>query len=303
MDRELQVGSHHVQLSSLEKEMYPEDRLTKWDLVDYYHQMAGIMLPHMQDRPISMERFPDGINGLSFYEKQVPDHFPDWIDTAQVKIKERDETQRQVVCNLPETLVYLANQACIVPHIWLSRKDSLNHPDKMIFDLDPPGNDFDPVRQAALDLHSLLQKLRLPAYVMTTGSRGLHVVVPLDGEMDFDGVRDFAQKLATALASAYPDRLTTEVRKNKRNGRLFLDTLRNAYGQTSVAPYSLRAIPGAPVATPLDWDEVHRSDLDAQTYDMNNIFRRLGQKEDPWKRMFQHRSSLREIKEEEILVG
>jgi bifunctional non-homologous end joining protein LigD len=186
------------------------------------------------------------------------------------------------------------DQGLVTPHIWLSRADKLHRPDKLIFDLDPPGSDFEPVRAAAQALHDLLPELGLAPFVMTTGSRGAHVVAPLDRSADFDVVRSFAKDVSQVLAQRYPDRLTVETRKAKRQGRLFLDTLRNAYGQNSVAPYGVRAKPGAPVATPIDWDELSDPDLHSQSYTVKNIFRRLGQKEDPWKGYMRHARSLRE---------
>jgi bifunctional non-homologous end joining protein LigD len=209
-----------------------------------------------------------------------------------VSVKGKGETQSQVVCNDAATLVYLANQACITTHIWLSQVDKLDYPDKMIFDLDPPGEDFEPVRFAAIVLKEILDEVELKSFVMTTGSRGLHVVVPLDRTADFETSRAFARDLVGVLADREPDRLTTEVRKDQRKGRLFLDYLRNSYAQTSVPPYTLRAIADAPVATPIDWDRLEDPDLDSQTYNIQNIFRRLGQMEDPWKDIFSHAQSL-----------
>lgn len=293
-DKEMQVDSHTVSVSNLEKVLFPDDEITKGDLIDYYQRVADTMLPYMEKRPLNMQRFPDGIDEGGFYHKEVPDYFPDWIDRVSVAVREEGSTQPQVVCNKTATLVYLANQACITPHVWLSRVDKLDHPDKLIFDLDPPGGDFEPVRAAALSLRDILEEVGLVPYVMTTGSKGLHVVAPLDRSADFDTVRDFTRNLAQVLARRRPDDLTTETRKNKRHGRLFLDYLRNSYAQTAVVPYAVRARPGAPVATPLDWDELSDSSLHSQTYTMHNIFRRLGQKDDPWRGIMRQARSLKE---------
>jgi bifunctional non-homologous end joining protein LigD len=280
-----QIDEHEVALSSLEKLMFPDDGLTKEDVIDYYERIASVMLPHMAGRPLSMQRFPDGIDDFGFYQKEAPDYFPDWITTADVTVLESGEVQPQVVVQDAATLVYLANQGTVTPHIWLSRVPELENPDRVIFDLDPPENsmDFAPVLAAAGALRSALRKAGLVPFVMTTGSQGLHVVAPLDGTADFDAARAFARKLAGELADLYPEDFTIETRKAGRGERLFLDYLRNAYAQTSVAPYALRARPGAPVATPLDWNELGRPDLTSQTYNLENIFRRLGQKEDPWR--------------------
>jgi bifunctional non-homologous end joining protein LigD len=198
------------------------------------------------------------------------------------------------VINNAATLVYLANQACITPHVWLSREDTLDHPDLMIFDLDPAGDDeFDVVRRAARSLRDLLKEVHLPAYLRTTGSRGLHVAVPLDRSEGFDTVRDFAQDLARVLEARDPTGLTTAPRKAKRRGRLFLDTARNAYAQTAVASYAVRAKPGAPVAAPVDWKELESASFHAQKFTIKNIFRRLATAGDPWDQMWRQARSLR----------
>jgi bifunctional non-homologous end joining protein LigD len=288
------VDGHEIELSNLEKVLFPQHGITKGDLVDYYRRIAETMLPYMKDRPITMQRFPDGIEQEGFYQKEAPDYFPDWIRRESIEVEEESTSQPQVVCDNAATLVYLANQACITPHVWLSRVDKIRHPDRLIFDLDPPGEDFEPVRSAARSLRSLLDELDLTSLVMTTGSRGLHVLVPLDRHWEFDEVRSFAKRVAVVLAQREPDRLTVETSKQKRGNRLFLDYLRNSYAQHTVAPYAVRARPGAPVATPLDWDEVADTDLNSQTYNMGNIFRRLGQKTDPWKGAMKDSRSLEE---------
>ncbi|MCO6493245.1 MAG: non-homologous end-joining DNA ligase [Phaeodactylibacter sp.] len=273
--------------SKLDKVLFPKAEITKKNLIDYYSKVSEYMLPHLKGRPLAMHRFPDGINGKAFFQKEVPDYFPEWVDRAEVERKEEGPVV-MVVAKNAATLAYLANQACIAIHAWPARRGRLNQPDKMVFDLDPPAGRFDLVIKAARILRGELEEQRgLPAFVMTSGSEGLHVVVPLRPEANFDAVRDYARKVCEILAEAYPDDFTTETRKEKRRGRLFLDYLRNSYGQHSIAPYSVRAIGSAPVATPLDWKELERLDKGAQSYAMNNVFRRLGQKGDPWKGMWQ----------------
>lgn len=282
----LSFGKYTVELSNPDKVLYPDEGITKFDLIEYYRELSDTILPHLRDRPLMMHRFPDGIGAFSFYQKEIGDYFPDWIE--RIEVSKEDGTTTHVVCNNVATLVYLANQACITPHVWLSRVDRLDDPDQMVFDLDPPGDEFEPVRFAARQLKKLLDELQLPSYVKTTGSSGLHVCVPLDRSGDFDAVRSFARTLAAVLAEREPSRLTVEQRKNKRGGRLYLDTARNAYAQTAVAPYAIRPLAGAPVATPLDWHELQDADLDARTYTLSNIRRRLGQKDDPWRDMRKH---------------
>ncbi len=283
MGTEKKFGNHSFEVSNLDKVFFPEKGYTKGDLIDYYEKISETMLPYLKNRPLTMIRFPNGIDDKRFFQKDEPDYFPKWIKTKSVSKKEGGKTN-YVVCNDKETLVYLANQACVTPHIWLSRIDKIDNPDRLIFDLDPSNGDFSEVKKAAKRVRELLEgQLGLSVYVMTTGSRGLHVVAPIKRSKTFDEVREFAQEAAKYLESKYPDSLTTAVRKNKREDKLFLDVARNGKGQTAVTPYAVRPIEGAPVATPLDWEELSKSSLSPQSYNIKNIFRRLGRKVDPWK--------------------
>ncbi len=289
----LRVGSRVIELTRPDKVLFPgAPALTKRDLVEYYRRIARTMLPHLEGRPVTMQRFPDGIEAEGFFQKEISDYFPDWI--PRVAVPKAGGTVTHVLCEDAATLVYLADQACITLHVWLSRADKPRHPDRLIFDLDPPDDDFAPVRAAARLLEALLRDLGLTSYLMTTGSRGLHVVVPLDRRADFDQVRAFARDAAALLAHRHPRELTVEARINKRDGRLFLDTARNAYAQTGVAPYAVRAKRGAPVATPLAWEELGDPRLHARTYRMEDIFRRLEKTGDPWKDIARHGQSLAE---------
>jgi bifunctional non-homologous end joining protein LigD len=285
MAKTINVSGRSIEISHPDKVFFPKAGFTKGNIADYYQRIAPTMLPYLQGRPLSMQRFPDGIKGSGFYQKERPDYFPDWIASAQIEVKEDDSRQEQVVCNDAASLVYLADQGVITPHRWLSHADQIKKPDLLIFDLDPPEGDFEAVRFAARRLHDLLDEIEMESFVMTTGSQGLHVVTPLKPKATFDETRQFARNLGEQLAQRYPDRLTLETRKDERKGRLFLDYLRNAYGQTAVTPYALRPITGAPIATPLSWDELDDGDLGSQSYTLDNIFRRLGHKDDPWKEM------------------
>ncbi|MGQ9572224.1 MAG: non-homologous end-joining DNA ligase [Dehalococcoidia bacterium] len=289
MDK-MRIGPHTVETSNADKVLFPDDGITKGDLIEYYRQIADTMLPHIEGRPVAMHRFPDGLAGEGFYQKDAPDYFPDWV--TRVSVKKENGTVEHVICDKAATLVYLANQACVTPHVWLSRLDDLNKPDLLIFDLDPPDGKLKEVRFAARALRDVLGELGLAVFIQTTGSRGFHVVVPLDRSADFDTVRTFAQEVAELLARREPDRLTTEQYKKQRRGRVFLDTVRNSYAQTFAAPYAVRPRPGAPVATPIDWAGLGKTD--SQRYNIGNIFRRLGQKGDPWKGMRRHARSLSE---------
>jgi len=285
----VKVGRRTVEIGNPDKILFPDAGLTKRGLAEYYRRVAETLLPHIRDRPLTMHRLPDGIDGEDFYQKDVPGHFPDWIRTVEVETKE-GHTLDQLVADDAATLVYLADQACITPHAWLSRIGRLHRPDRMVFDFDPPdgtGHEevFAEVRWAARQVRSVLEDVGLVAFVQTSGSRGLHVHVPLEGDADFDRTRAFARDLVVLLENRFPERLTTRQRKKERGDRIYLDVGRNAYGQTAVAPYAVRARPGAPVATPLSWDELGRSGLHPRRYTVENLFRRLGATEDPWKGM------------------
>ncbi|OKK04380.1 ATP-dependent DNA ligase [Streptomyces sp. CB03234] len=252
--RAVRAGRRTVDIHRPDKVLFPDDGITKADLAGYYRSVAPFMLPHLRGRPLMLERHPDGIDGPRFMQKDTPDSYPDWIHRAEVP--KEGGTVTHTVCDDTATLVHLADQACVTLHRWQSRADRLHRPDRMVFDLDPSEDDFGAVRRAAHLLGELLDALKLPSALMTTGSKGLHVIVPLDGHSEFDDVRAFARDVADTLAAAHPGELTTAPRKQARGDRLYLDVQRNGYAQTAVAPYSVRARPGAPVATPLRWDQL-----------------------------------------------
>jgi bifunctional non-homologous end joining protein LigD len=294
----LHFGAYHVDLSNTDKPMFHDAGISKGELIRYYRTIAPLILPHLRDRPLTLHRFPDGIDEDGFYQQDMPDYFPGWIGTrraARAGDGDRDPMQH-ILCNNQASLVYLANQAAITLHGWLARAPRLRSPDRLIFDLDPPDGDFAAVRQAARWVVQLMQAIGLAPFVMTTGSRGLHVAAPLRTELDFDEVREFAQAMAAHLAEQHPDALTVAQRKYKRRGRIYLDVMRNAYGQTSVMPYAVRALPGAPVATPLSLDELDDSELGPRRWHLKNILRRTGQKDDPWREIRRHARSPRKAR-------
>ena len=280
-----------VEVSRPEKVLFDASgalAVTKEDLARYYADIAPVMLPHVRSRPISMQRFPDGIEGPSFFEKKVPGHFPDFVRTVQVRTA--DGRQHQVMIDDEATLVYLANQACITPHTWLSTADDLNHPEQLVFDLDPSVPELASVRRGTRLVGEFLDDLGLHSFLKTTGSRGYHVVMPLERALDFDTVRAFARRAAEVLAAAEPDVLTVQARKDKRGERVLIDVQRNGYGQTAVPPYAVRARPGAPVAAPIRWDELSRVEPDQ--YTIGSIGRRLGQIDDPWAQFSEQQQDL-----------
>jgi bifunctional non-homologous end joining protein LigD len=285
-----------VEVKRGDKVFFPRDGITKGDLIHFYRAVADPLLSHVRERPLTLQRFPDGIDTEGFYQKQAPDYFPEWMGRTVVELGAGGR-QSQVVVATPSELVYLANQGVITFHAWTSRADDLRKPDQMVFDLDPSGGDFAPVRKAARTLRSLLDRVELCSFLMLTGSTGAHVRVPLRRGPGFDEVRDFARSLAEHLSAEFPDALTTEVRKEKRGNRLFLDVARNAYGQTAVTPYSVRPREGAPVAAPLDWTELGKPGLGSTRFTVRSVPRRLGQREDPWKGMQRHARSLSKARE------
>jgi len=289
--RIVRVGRHDVEITRPDKVLFPKDGVTKRDLVDYYRQIARWILPHLRARPLSLERYPDGIEETRIIQKSVSAYYPEWIKT--VTVKKVGGTVRHVVCEDEATLAYLANQACITPHIWLSRTDKIDFPDQMVFDLDPSGTDFAPVKATALSLRDLLQQFRLPAYVKTSGSRGLHVVVPLKRDSDFDSVRAFARQIAEIAVDQDPKHRTLEARKSARRGRVYVDTNRNAYAQTVAPAYAVRARPGAPVSVPLDWHELQKKDLRPDGVTFRNVFARIEKIDDPWKDFWRNAVSLK----------
>lgn len=259
------------QITNRLKILFPKSKITKEEYVDYYKKIAKKMLPLIKDRPITLQRFPEGIEGLIFYQKKALDYYPKWIKTVTVKRKKTTSIKMPLIDDL-DSLLYLANQVGVI-HIWLSRIDKLNIPDRLIFDLDPPENNFKKIIQAAKDLKKLLDSLKLPSFLMTTGSKGLHVIVPIKREKTFDEVRAFAKKTASILVDKYPDKYTIETRKEKRKNKVFIDYLRNAFAQTQVAPYSVRPKENAPIATPIDWEELPTI-KSSQNFNIRNISKR-----------------------------
>ncbi|MFE7076339.1 non-homologous end-joining DNA ligase [Streptomyces sp. NPDC057620] len=262
----VRAGRRTVEVHRPDKVMFPATggakEYTKADVVAYYREIAPFMLPHLRGRPLMLERYPDGLDGQKFMQKNVQDHYPDWI--RRVEVPKEGGTVLHPVCEDTATLVYLADQAALTLHRWLAKVSSdgtADRPDRLVFDLDPATDDFEPVRDTARLLGELLDQLRLPSALMTTGSRGLHIVVPLDGRHGFDEVHTFAKDVADTLTEAHPDRLTTEARKKDRGDRLYLDIQRNAYAQTTVAPFTVRARPSAPVAMPVAWDQLEDAEL------------------------------------------
>ncbi|MEV5608721.1 non-homologous end-joining DNA ligase [Streptomyces sp. NPDC052225] len=281
--RTIRAGKRSVELHRPDKVLLPgrddgDEGVTKSDLADYYRAVAPFMLPHLRGRPLMLERHPDGLDGPRFMQKDTPDHYPGWIH--RVEVAKEGGTVTHTVCEDTATLMFLVDQAALTLHRWQSRVGRIERPDRLVFDLDPAKDDFAPVREAARLLHALLDELGLPAAPMTTGSRGVHVVVPINGHHDFDETRDFARQVADTLADEHPEALTTAARKKDRGDRLYLDVLRNGYAQTAVVPYTVRAKPGAPVATPLSWEQLDDPAVDARSWSVTDAVEQA--RTNPW---------------------
>jgi bifunctional non-homologous end joining protein LigD len=276
----LKIGK--VEITKQDKLLFENPDYSKKDIAEYYSKIWKNMKLHMIGYPVTLQRFPNGIKEKGFYQKNASDYFPKWLDRVEIQ-GHGDTLTSYPLCNDVDSLVYLVNQGTITFHTWLSSTHDLEKPDKIIFDLDPPKDDLSMILEAAFDIKEELENLHLKPFVMTTGSTGLHIITPIKPEYNFEQIKEFAKKVAYHVTKNNEDKYTTEQRKDRRDGKIFIDILRNAKGQTGVCPYSLRPISGAPVATPLDWNELAKKDFDSQKYNIKNIFRRLGQIDDPWK--------------------
>jgi bifunctional non-homologous end joining protein LigD len=269
----MRAGRRDVPLTHPGKVLFPDDGITKEDLATYYRDVAGVMVPLIRDRPVSLQRFNAGIGHQGFFQKNVARGVPPWV--RRVEVAKRGGSVCHVLANDAATLVWLANQNCVTPHVWTARADRLERPDRMIFDLDPAGDgDFGLVRRTAGELGEILRAGGVEPFAMTTGSKGIHVVVALRRRYGFEQVREAAVTVADELVARRPRELTTEFYKRKRDGRLFVDVNRNAYAATAVPPYAVRARPGAPVATPLAWEELSDRRLTATRWTLRTVLDR-----------------------------
>lgn len=291
------LNSHLITISNPDKVYFPQDHITKKDLIDYYINISDKLLPFTKNRCLSMQRYPEGIYGEAFFQKDASKYFPTWIKTFPVEKKTEDGFTNYVICNNVATLAYITGQGCIASHIWVSKIDKPHYPDQIIFDLDPADDNFRIVVDTALKFKKMLDTLKLKAYVMTTGSKGLHIRIPITRKYDNTEIKAFAERLARILVEENPEKLTLEIAKNKRENRLFIDTLRNSYTATAVVPYSVRPIAGAPIATPIFWEELQDTKISSQFCNIKNIFKRISNMEDPWKDFFTIRQSLSKFKQ------
>ena len=263
-----------------EKVLFPEDGITKGDLAAYYEAMAPVMLPHLRGRPVTMERYPAGIGREGFWQKDVSKGFPKWLE--RVTVPKKDGVVHYPVVTDTRSLLWITNQNTITQHVWTSRMPKLSYPDICVFDLDPSKDDPAAVRAAAISLRDLLEELTLTSYVKTSGSKGFHIVVRLDGKTPIGQVARFANAVGALFVKRAPDRLTQEFSKADRRGRIYVDTGRNGYGATFAAAYTVRAKRGAPVSAPCTWDEIERGEVDPRTFTLRNMPDRVAKVGDLW---------------------
>jgi len=275
-----------------EKILFPADGITKGELAAYYEAIAPVMLPHLRRRPITMERFHRGIAAPGFFQKDVSKGFPEWLE--RVEVPKHGGTVHHPIANDVRSLLWLANQNSITIHVWPSRTPNLYNPDICIFDLDPSKeDDFDTLRAAALQLRDLLDELGLPSWIKTSGSKGFHIAVPLNGKSDFGEVARFAHTVGRVLVSRDPDHLTQEFLKVDRGGRILVDTGRNGYSATYAATYTVRARPGAPVSAPCTWEEIERGEVGPKTFTLRTMAQRIAAAGDLWSDMLMKKQSLK----------
>jgi bifunctional non-homologous end joining protein LigD len=274
-----------------EKVLFPDDGITKGDLAVYYETMAPVILPHLRGRPITMERYPAGIGEKGFWQKDVSKGFPPWLQ--RVRVPKKDGVVHHPVVTDSRSLLWLTNQNTITQHVWTSRVPHLDRPDLCVFDLDPSTDNAAEVRAAAIGLRDLLDELGLPSWVKTTGSKGFHIVVPIDGKTDTGVVARFANAVGALFVSLAPDRLTQEFSKVDRRGRIYVDTGRNGYSATFAAAYTVRARRGAPVSAPCTWEEIERGEVHPGTFTVRNMADRIAKVGDVWGDMRRRGRSLK----------
>src|SRR4051812_16719004 len=274
-----------------EKVLFPADGITKGELATYYETIAPVMLPHLVGRPVTMERYPAGIDKQGFWQKDVSKGFPAWLE--RVEVPKRDGVVHHPLVTDLRSLLWITNQNTITPHVWTSRAPDLMHPDIGVFDLDPSREEPEMLRAAAAALRDLLDELGLPCWIKTSGSKGFHIVTSLDGGTPMGEAAGFAHAVARILGKRYPKELTLEFHKKDRAGRILVDTGRNDYSATFAAAYAVRAKPGGPVSAPCTWDEVLRGEVGPATFTVRNMSARIASTRDPWADLRRKKRSLK----------
>ncbi len=280
MNDEIKSNYPLVNITHPDKVLFPKSNITKNQLIRYYLDIAKIMLGYLKERPLTMQRFPNGISKSGFFYKNASAFFPNWIQ--KIRLPKKDGIVNYVIAKHIEDILYLVNLNTITFHVGLSKIKQINFPDILVLDLDPEDVDFSVIKWTAQKIKEITDSLEIPLFVKATGSRGLHLHIPLDGTASFNETHKFAKKLAAYSANCYPNLLTVHPQKSKRAGRVFIDYIRNSYGQTVVAPYSVRAKEGAPIAIPLEWTDLNESLICSDFFNITNVFDRLKKKSDAW---------------------
>lgn len=283
-ESEIKLNRHTVKLTHQDKIYFPEDEVTKGDIVEYYQSVAEYILPYLKNRPLSLNRFPNGIEKQGFYQKDAGDHIPEWIKTTKVFSDSTDEYIDYIICNDKATLAYLNNLGCIDMNPWNSALPDLEHPDYLVLDLDPSKkNTFDHVIETALQVNEVLQSIKVKGYCKTSGSTGIHIYIPMGGHYDFDQVKDFAHILMKQVNEKLPEITTLERSLQKRStNKIYMDYLQNRQGQTLASVYSIRPKEGASVSMPLEWEEL-KPGLKPTDFNIHNALERIKEKGDLFK--------------------
>src|SRR5262245_27067481 len=279
-----------VVITHPEKVLFPTDGITKGQLAAYYEMIAPVMLPHIVRRPVTMERFPAGIGKKGFLQKDVSKGFPEWLQ--RVEVPKKDGVVHHPIVTDTRSLLWLVNQNSITPHVWTSRAPNVYYPDICVFDLDPSVDDAARLRDAALAVRALLDELGLPSWLKTSGSKGFHIVVPLDGKANLGDVARFAHGVGALLVKRDPKNLTQEFHKIDRGVRILVDTGRNGWSATHAAVYAVRARSGAPVSAPCTWEELESGKVGPRTFTLRNMEARIREVGDLWSGMRTKRRSL-----------
>jgi bifunctional non-homologous end joining protein LigD len=275
-----------------DKVLFPDDGITKGELAAYYEAIAPLMLPHMRARPVTMERYPAGIGEKGFFHKSVTKGFPEWLE--RVETPKKNGTVFYPLIGDTRSLQWMANQNTITPHVWTSRAPQLYQPDVCVFDLDPAEDDPVVLRTVSLALRDFLLELGLRSWIKTSGSKGFHVIVPLDGVAGYDDCARFAHHAGAMMVTRDPDHLTQEFAKVDRGGRILVDTGRNGYSATFAAAYAVRAKTGAPVSAPCTWEEIERGTVGPRSFTLKSMAKRVEECGDVWVEMSEVKQSLRD---------
>lgn len=282
MGKLITVEKQKLELTNTQKIYWPKEKITKGELLEYYSKISRVMLPYLKGRPHSLNRFPNGIKGSSFYQKDVKGKVAKWITTEGVYSESNDEVIDYFVCTGKASLMYMANLGCIEINPWFSRVGNLENPDYLAIDLDPLEISFEKVKEAALAVKEVLDRGKMKGYVKTSGATGIHIYIPLGAKYDFEIARNFAQVIAQLTHDLIPEFSSMQRSPSKRKRKVYLDYLQNRTGQTLAAPYSLRPRPGAPVSTPIDWGELKKIGS-PEELNMKNIFKRIEKRGDLFK--------------------